>query len=98
MMVILLNCITLGMYQPCVDDQCKTNRCKILQVRTYLSHESAAAEEEADYSRRIEESEVGVSRVYLNGSHFHKNDSQSTVHLHVCVRERNVGGFTIQLS
>ncbi|XP_050464943.1 voltage-dependent T-type calcium channel subunit alpha-1G isoform X6 [Cataglyphis hispanica] len=32
MMVILLNCITLGMYQPCVDDQCVTNRCKILQM------------------------------------------------------------------
>ncbi|XP_063362295.1 voltage-dependent T-type calcium channel subunit alpha-1G-like isoform X2 [Cydia amplana] len=32
MLVILLNCVTLGMYQPCVDDQCVTNRCKILQV------------------------------------------------------------------
>ncbi|XP_011298535.1 voltage-dependent T-type calcium channel subunit alpha-1H isoform X1 [Fopius arisanus] len=32
MMVILLNCITLGMYQPCVDDKCVTNRCKILQM------------------------------------------------------------------
>ncbi|XP_045772342.1 voltage-dependent T-type calcium channel subunit alpha-1G-like isoform X3 [Maniola jurtina] len=32
MLVILLNCVTLGMYQPCVDDQCITNRCKILQV------------------------------------------------------------------
>lgn len=31
-LVILLNCITLGMYQPCVDDACVTNRCKILQV------------------------------------------------------------------
>lgn len=31
--VILLNCITLGMYQPCVDDKCETNRCKILQVK-----------------------------------------------------------------
>ncbi|XP_058804886.1 voltage-dependent T-type calcium channel subunit alpha-1G isoform X2 [Phymastichus coffea] len=31
-MVILLNCFTLGMYQPCVDDQCVTNRCKILQM------------------------------------------------------------------
>jgi hypothetical protein len=34
MLVILLNCVTLGMYQPCVDDECKTNRCKILQVST----------------------------------------------------------------
>ncbi|KAK7571216.1 hypothetical protein V9T40_014820 [Parthenolecanium corni] len=32
MLVILLNCVTLGMYQPCVDDKCLTNRCKILQV------------------------------------------------------------------
>ncbi|KAF7265662.1 hypothetical protein GWI33_020746 [Rhynchophorus ferrugineus] len=33
MMVILLNCITLGMYQPCVDkDPCVTNRCRILQT------------------------------------------------------------------
>lgn len=36
MMVILLNCITLGMYQPCVDDQCVTNRCKILQVCIFI--------------------------------------------------------------
>ncbi|XP_068915162.1 voltage-dependent T-type calcium channel subunit alpha-1G-like [Tenebrio molitor] len=32
MLVILLNCITLGMYQPCMDDKCETNRCKILQL------------------------------------------------------------------
>lgn len=32
MLVILLNCITLGMYQPCVDEECQGNRCKILQV------------------------------------------------------------------
>lgn len=31
-LVILFNCITLGMYQPCVDDACESNRCKILQV------------------------------------------------------------------
>lgn len=31
-LVIIFNCITLGMYQPCVDDECVTNRCKILQV------------------------------------------------------------------
>lgn len=34
-LVILFNCITLGMYQPCVDDECVTNRCKILQVRQH---------------------------------------------------------------
>nr|XP_045595060.1 voltage-dependent T-type calcium channel subunit alpha-1I-like [Procambarus clarkii] len=32
MFVILLNCVTLGMYQPCVDEVCSTNRCKILQM------------------------------------------------------------------
>ncbi|XP_070508041.1 voltage-dependent T-type calcium channel subunit alpha-1G isoform X8 [Chironomus tepperi] len=32
MLVILLNCITLGMFQPCVDDKCEKNRCKILQI------------------------------------------------------------------
>ena len=32
MLVILLNCITLGMFQPCVDDKCGKNRCKVLQV------------------------------------------------------------------
>ncbi|XP_045132838.1 voltage-dependent T-type calcium channel subunit alpha-1I-like isoform X9 [Portunus trituberculatus] len=32
MLVILLNCVTLGMYQPCVDESCSTNRCKILQM------------------------------------------------------------------
>ncbi|XP_055913400.1 uncharacterized protein LOC129947020 isoform X4 [Eupeodes corollae] len=31
-LVIILNCVTLGMYQPCVDDACVTNRCKILQM------------------------------------------------------------------
>lgn len=36
MLVILLNCITLGMYQPCVDFECATNRCKILQVSSYI--------------------------------------------------------------
>jgi len=33
MLVILLNCVTLGMYRPCLDDNgCVSNRCKILQV------------------------------------------------------------------
>ncbi|XP_024084180.1 voltage-dependent T-type calcium channel subunit alpha-1H isoform X4 [Cimex lectularius] len=31
MMVILLNCVTLGMYQPCVV-KCESNRCQILQL------------------------------------------------------------------
>lgn len=30
MAVILLNCLTLGMYQPCVDEVCNTVRCKVL--------------------------------------------------------------------
>ena len=32
MAVIFFNCVTLGMYQPCIDDKCDTNRCKVLQV------------------------------------------------------------------
>ncbi|KAK3915182.1 Voltage-dependent T-type calcium channel subunit alpha-1G, partial [Frankliniella fusca] len=32
MLVILLNCVTLGMYQPCVDEECQGNRCRILQL------------------------------------------------------------------
>lgn len=35
-LVIIFNCVTLGMYQPCVDDECVTNRCKILQVNCTL--------------------------------------------------------------
>lgn len=34
-LVILLNCVTLGMYQPCVDDNCETPRCRILQVSVW---------------------------------------------------------------
>ena len=33
MTVILFNCVTLGMYQPCEDNICDTQRCKILKVR-----------------------------------------------------------------
>uniref|UniRef100_A0A8C7X534 Calcium channel, voltage-dependent, T type, alpha 1H subunit a n=1 Tax=Oryzias sinensis TaxID=183150 RepID=A0A8C7X534_9TELE len=32
MMVILLNCVTLGMFQPCEDVDCLSERCKVLQV------------------------------------------------------------------
>ena len=32
MTVILLNCVTLGMYQPCGDLNCDTRRCQILKV------------------------------------------------------------------
>jgi len=32
MLVILLNCITLGMFQPCQDLECHSDRCSILQV------------------------------------------------------------------
>ncbi|KAG8268303.1 hypothetical protein J6590_029005 [Homalodisca vitripennis] len=39
MLVILLNCVTLGMYQPCVDFECVTNRCKILQMYRYMTLE-----------------------------------------------------------
>uniref|UniRef100_UPI00398F13ED voltage-dependent T-type calcium channel subunit alpha-1I-like n=1 Tax=Pristiophorus japonicus TaxID=55135 RepID=UPI00398F13ED len=32
MLVILLNCVTLGMYQPCEDMDCSSERCRILQA------------------------------------------------------------------
>lgn len=32
MTVILFNCVTLGMYQPCEDNDCVTQRCKVLRV------------------------------------------------------------------
>ena len=35
MLVILINCATLGMYQPCEDNPCVSTRCKILQ---YCDH------------------------------------------------------------
>lgn len=31
MLVILLNCITLGMYQPCSDAVCTSTRCTVLE-------------------------------------------------------------------
>lgn len=31
MSVILLNCITLGMYQPCRDEGCANTRCQVLE-------------------------------------------------------------------
>uniref|UniRef100_A0A8D0GI26 Calcium voltage-gated channel subunit alpha1 H n=1 Tax=Sphenodon punctatus TaxID=8508 RepID=A0A8D0GI26_SPHPU len=32
MLVILLNCVTLGMFQPCEDVECQSERCTILQA------------------------------------------------------------------
>ncbi|XP_067317616.1 voltage-dependent T-type calcium channel subunit alpha-1H-like isoform X2 [Anolis sagrei] len=32
MLVILLNCVTLGMFQPCQDTKCKSERCTILEA------------------------------------------------------------------
>jgi len=31
MCVILLNCLTLGMYRPCHDEVCQTTRCRVLE-------------------------------------------------------------------
>ena len=36
MTVILFNCVTLGMYQPCEDNECDNQRCRILKVCPYL--------------------------------------------------------------
>ena len=35
MFIILINCITLGMYQPCEDNPCVSRKCVILK---YLDH------------------------------------------------------------
>lgn len=32
MAVIFLNCVTLGMYQPCSNDSCTTLRCRVLEI------------------------------------------------------------------
>jgi voltage-dependent calcium channel T type alpha-1G len=32
MAVILVNCLTLGMYQPCADMHCETTRCHVLEA------------------------------------------------------------------
>ena len=32
MLVILLNCVTLGLYQPCNDVPCSSTRCRILEA------------------------------------------------------------------
>lgn len=37
MLVILLNCVTLGMFHPCEDIDCNSERCKILEVRQILA-------------------------------------------------------------
>lgn len=38
MLVILLNCVTLGMFQPCEDVTCLSEWCRILQVSMTLAH------------------------------------------------------------
>lgn len=37
MLVILLNCVTLGMFQPCEDVSCQSEWCRILQVGAPLA-------------------------------------------------------------
>lgn len=32
MLVIMLNCVTLGMFRPCEDVECRSERCSILKV------------------------------------------------------------------
>lgn len=37
MLIIIINCITLGMYQPCDDNPCTSTRCKILtQIDNFI--------------------------------------------------------------
>jgi len=37
MLVIILNCITLGMYRPCFDEKCDDERCQSLKVNKTLN-------------------------------------------------------------
>ncbi|KAG8196966.1 hypothetical protein JTE90_009024 [Oedothorax gibbosus] len=36
MSVILLNCVTLGLYRPCQDETCDSARCRVLRVSDHL--------------------------------------------------------------
>ncbi|KAG9340383.1 hypothetical protein JZ751_021496 [Albula glossodonta] len=42
-MVILLNCVTLGMYQPCENIDCSSDRCQILQRSAICRMSNVAA-------------------------------------------------------
>lgn len=44
MLVILLNCVTLGMFRPCEDIACDSQRCRILQVSVRVVWGGAAPE------------------------------------------------------
>lgn len=108
-MVILLNCITLGMYQPCVDDQCVTNRCKILQVRTHILQQLV---EKKRLKKRNQNNPCyriwiwgSVAYRVLSKSHFHKNGFFRDLEYRICTfacQEKKVCYrnriFTIQLS
>lgn len=36
MLVIMLNCVTLGMFRPCEDVECRSERCSILEVGAWV--------------------------------------------------------------
>lgn len=36
MLVIMLNCVTLGMFRPCEDVECRSERCSILKVGIWV--------------------------------------------------------------
>lgn len=36
MLVIMLNCVTLGMFRPCEDVECRSERCSILKVGVWV--------------------------------------------------------------
>jgi len=44
MTVILLNCVTLGLYQPCADAPCKTPRCHVLEAADHAIYAYFAVE------------------------------------------------------
>jgi len=44
MTVILLNCVTLGLYQPCADVPCTTARCHVLEAADHAIYAYFAVE------------------------------------------------------
>jgi len=44
MTVILLNCVTLGLYQPCADVPCNSARCMVLEAADHAIYAYFAIE------------------------------------------------------
>lgn len=49
MLVILLNCVTLGMFQPCEDVSCQSEWCRVLQVSGHEKRRLCESQSTAKY-------------------------------------------------